>query len=52
MTKELLYWILMLFWLVLGIWTTWPNYRAGAPNLILFVLMVILGWAEFGPPIK
>lgn len=51
MTLGLLYWILMLLWLVLGLWSTWPNLRAGSPNLILFILLLILGWRAFGAPI-
>jgi hypothetical protein len=56
MTLGLAFWILMLLWLVLGLWTTWP--RAGAPNfpvlggnLLLFVLLTLLGWHAFGAPI-
>ena len=41
----------MLLWLVLGLWSTWPNVRAGAPNLILFVLIGLLGWRVFGAAI-
>lgn len=52
MSFQLLYWILMLLWLVLGLWSTWPNLRAGGPNLLLFILLVILGWKVFGAPIQ
>ena len=51
MTFALLFWILMLLWLVLGVWSSWQNYRAGAPNLLLFILLLIIGWTLFGPPI-
>jgi cbb3-type cytochrome oxidase subunit 3 len=61
MSKDLLFYILMLFWLVFGLWAYWP--AAGAPagparygpignQLLLFVLILILGWHAFGPPIK
>lgn len=40
MTIALAYWILMLLWLVLGLWSVWPNWRAGCPNVILFILFV------------
>jgi hypothetical protein len=61
MSKDLLFYILMLFWLVFGTWAYWP--APGAPGtparygpigsqLLLFVLILILGWHAFGPPIK
>lgn len=51
MSLALAYWIIMLVWLVLGVWTSWPNLRAGSGNLILFVLLVIIGWKLFGAPV-
>lgn len=52
MSLGLCFWILMLLWLVLGVWSTWPNLRAGAPNLLLFILLLLLGWKSFGAPIQ
>lgn len=56
MTLALLYWILMLLWLVLGLWGSWPlnagNLRASGGSLILFLLLLILGWQQFGAPVK
>jgi len=55
MTLGLLFWILMLLWLVAYGWgwsvapTPWPTH---VPGLLLFVLILILGWHAFGPPIK
>jgi hypothetical protein len=51
MTLGLLYWILMLLWLVFGVWRSWPAYDYLGGHLLLFVLLVILGWRAFGPPI-
>jgi hypothetical protein len=51
MSISILYWLLMILWLFFGCWSNWPNFRAGAPNLLLFVLLVILGWHAFGAPI-
>lgn len=51
MTFALCYWIIMLLWLFFGVWSNWPNLRAGVPNLILFALLVLLGWRVFGAPI-
>jgi hypothetical protein len=57
MTLGLLYWILMLFWLVFGFWWHWPvtspnSWRPLGNSLLLFVLLLILGWATFGAPIR
>ncbi len=51
------YWILMLLWLVLGVVGVWP--RTGQPinkpivggSLLLFILLLLLGWKVFGAPI-
>ena len=53
MTIGLLYWVLMLLWLVFGLYTNWPS----APNppwplgghILLWVLLALLGWKVFGP---
>lgn len=49
----LCYWVLMLLWLVFGFWTAWPTPqpRLIAGNLMLFILMLLLGWRVFGPPL-
>lgn len=56
MTVGLAYWILMLLWLVFGVYVGWS---AGAPqpfiiggNLLIFLLFVLLGWQVFGPPLR
>lgn len=51
MAIGLMFWILMLLWLVLGLWWTWPNYHLVGGNLLLFILLLLLGWKVFGPPI-
>ena len=55
MSMSLLYWILMLLWLVLGLWTNPPsatNWRPAAGNVLLFLLLLIVGWQVFGAPVK
>jgi hypothetical protein len=56
----LFYWILMILWLVFGMWSHWPSQVPGTPGpgyrpvgnvLLLFVLFFILGWKNFGPPV-
>ena len=52
MTFNLLFWILMLLWLILG--PPWPGVPWGAwpGHVILFVLFLVLGWKLFGPPLR
>ena len=56
MSSALLFWILMLLGLVGGIYARWfvPSAPmiAWAPDLILFLLLLILGWHAFGAPIR
>ena len=57
MSFGLAYWILMLLWLVFGLWVAWPTlpgYHGLYPlgnTLLLFVLFLLLGWKVFGPPL-
>lgn len=51
MSFGLCYWILMLAWLLFGLWQCWPNVKGQGANLLLFVLLLLLGWRVFGPPI-
>lgn len=58
MSFELIYWILMLIWLVFGFLAgrgapdAPGRYRLWGGNLLLFILLVILGWKAFGPPVQ
>ena len=51
----LVFWILMLFWLVFGLWSNYTpggiNYRPVGGHLLLWFLLFLLGWAQFGFPI-
>lgn len=57
MTLAVLFWVLMIVWLVFGLWA---GYAPGQPysprvwgaSLLTFVLLAILGWATFGGPVK
>lgn len=59
MSFAILYWILMLLWLLFGVWGNWPRagqtngagYRPLGGTLLLFILLLILGWRAFGPPV-
>lgn len=58
MPKELLFWILMLFWAVSWLFfelrpvagQPYPFHRVPGA-LLMFILFAILGWHDFGPPI-
>lgn len=50
MPLGLAFWILMLLWLVGGLWQNWPNWQGWAVGTILqFLLFALLGWHVFGP---
>jgi hypothetical protein len=54
MSFALIYWILMLVWLVFGLWSNWPvsgGVRPLGNTLLLFILLVLLGWKVFGAPV-
>jgi hypothetical protein len=51
MTMGLLFWILMLLWLLFGAWYEWPNHYRVGWSFMLFILLLILGWHSFGPPV-
>jgi hypothetical protein len=54
----MLFWIIMLFWLVVGVWGFWPvngavmAYGAMGWGLVLFLLVGLLGWKVFGAPLQ
>lgn len=55
MSFALIYWIIMLLWFVFGMWSNWPiagnNGKVVGGHVILFILLVLLGWKVFGQPI-
>lgn len=51
MSFGLAFWILMLLWLVFGLWHWYPNYTIMGGNLLLFILLLLLGWKVFGTPL-
>lgn len=55
MSIALIFWIIMLLWLLSV--TPWGQNAAGpwgpfGSNLLAFILFLLLGWAEFGAPIR
>lgn len=58
MAMGLAFWILMMLWFVFGMLSAWPGAAASWPyhgvvsSLLLFVLFLLLGWHDFGAPLK
>lgn len=57
MTLSLLFWMLMLLWLVFEAWSrNWTLTRDSARpiggSVLLFLLLLVLGWGVFGAPIR
>lgn len=52
MTLGLAFWILMLIVVVLGAYWNWGTPSPAArTDLLLFALLVLLGWKVFGAPL-
>ena len=57
MSKELFFWIVYLISFFGWGWSVYnPSeplwYRRAGGNLVMWLLIAILGWAVFGPPIR
>ncbi len=57
MTIGFIYWLILLLWLLFGLYNGRTDLAGGnllpfGGNLILFVLFFLLGWSCFGWPIK
>lgn len=54
MSLGLAFWVLMLLWLVLGLYIgyTGASHFVLGGNLLLFILLLLLGWKVFGPPLQ
>ena len=59
MTKGMLFWVLMILWLIFGLWISWPVGGGGAAvfaplgsNLLLWILLGLLGWQVFGAAVQ
>lgn len=52
MSLGLAFYVIMLLWLVGALWTRWPHGpQVWGPDILLFILFLLLGWHDFGPPI-
>lgn len=52
MAAGVLFWMIMILWLIFGIWRTWPDHYLVGGNILLWVLLALLGWHDFGPMLK
>ena len=57
MTRGTIFWVLMLLWLVFGLFGyfgpgDYVRYAMAGSNLLTFILFALLGWNVFGPAIK
>ncbi len=58
MPMGILFWVLMLIWLLFGLYWNWsagdgkPNVGFIGGNLMLFLLLLLLGWKLFGAPLQ
>lgn len=48
-----IFWMLMILWLIFGMYSNRADFRAGnyggfGSNLLLFILLFLLGWRCFG----
>lgn len=46
------FWVLYVLGLVFGVWSNWPNIRAGGGTFLVYILIGILGYAQFGSAVK
>lgn len=51
MSKGLLFWIIMIIALIFGLWSQWGNFYFIGNSVVVFVLIGLLGWKVFGPPV-
>ena len=53
MSFGLIFWIIMLLWLVYGLWDLRApgQFPVWGNTLWLFILFVLLGWHVFGAPV-
>lgn len=57
MPLQIWFWVLYVICVAFGMWSGRVpgqpyTYRNWGANLVIFILLGILGWAQFGPPVK
>ena len=51
MSLGLAFWIIYLVAFIFSAWRSWPNQGQIIDGLPLWLLLGLLGWHDFGPPI-
>jgi len=57
MPMGVLFWVLMIFWFIFGLYWNRKDiiggdYGVAGSNLVLFILLALIGWKSFGPPLQ
>jgi hypothetical protein len=57
MSRALLFWVLMILWLVIGLWFDYTPlqpypFKRGLSTVLVFILLAIIGWQIFGTPVR
>lgn len=53
MSLRLLFWLIMILILIFALFTNWGRFSmALTMPLLQYVLLAILGWRTFGPPVR
>lgn len=47
-----LFWMLMVLWIAFGTWNSWQDRFLLGGNLLLWILLALLGWHDFGSILK
>lgn len=51
MSIAIWFWVIYVIAILFNVWSTWPINRANAGGLVFFILIGLLGWAQFGGPV-
>ncbi len=56
MPMGILFWVLMIFWFLFGLYWNREDLKAGkydiGGSLLMFILLALLGWKVFGPVLQ
>lgn len=52
MSAGIWFWIIYVICLLFGVYLTHNNFTFLGGSLVIFILVGLLGWQVFGPPIK
>lgn len=52
MTAGIWFWIIYVLSFLFTGWWWWPLTQERAPWLVMYILIGLVGWGTFGPPIR